>query len=203
MPRRKDIASAATPVAFPAWQKANRAYIALGIFLTYCLANVGLWIFVGEIAMAYSPEPEQMSLLFSVLKILGGLAGIIGALIGARAGTRYPNLVCFSIISAGSLGLMFADTLTMVMLSTWVWEFGFTLGCIYQTAGIARHDTTNRLVMLVPTAFAISSVAGARIAGLLIDGSNYDNLYVFVMMCSLIPAGYFFFLSMQEQDNDE
>ncbi|MGC6511455.1 MAG: MFS transporter [Parvibaculales bacterium] len=199
MPQRKDIASAREQITFPTWQKAGKAYVALGIFLIYCLANVGLWIFVGEIAMIHDPEPEQMSLLFSVLKVLGGLAGIIGAVIGARAGTRYPNIICFVIISTGSLGLMYSNTLTSVMMSTWVWEFGFTLGCIYQTAGIARHDISNRLVMLVPTAFAVSSFAGARVAGLMITENDYDNLYLFVILCSLAPAVYYYMLSTLER----
>ncbi len=203
MPQKTSIQNSDTPAALPDWMTAKRSYIALGIFLIYCLANVGLWIFIGEIASAYNPKPEQMSLLFSVLKILGGAAGIIGAVIGAKAGTKYPNLICFAIITCGSLGLYFSTSFTQIMLSTWVWEFGFTLGCIYQTAGIVRHDSSNRLVMFVPTAFAISSVAGARVAGVLISGGDYDNLYFFVILCSLLPALYYFALTSRQSSKEQ
>ena len=180
------------PIALPAFKSASKSYFALFIFLIYCLANVGLWIFVGVIAQAYNPSAEQMSLLFFMLKVLGGLAGFVGAVIGARAGIRYPNSVSFLIITIGSIGLLTASSFHAVMIATWIWEFGFTLGCIYQTAGVARFDTSNRLVMLVPTAFAISSFFGAQVAGLLSANGNFDNLYYFVIGCSFLPAVYYF-----------
>ena len=191
MPERQTGETASQTAAFPGWQQAKIAWIALAVFLLYCLANVGLWIFLAKIGEKYNPEPAQFSTMFAMLKIIGGTAGIIGAVIGSRAGNKLPNMICFLIISLGSYGIYRATDFNSFMIACWVWEFGFTMGCIYQTAGVARFDPTNRLVVLVPTAFAISSVAGAKLAGMLSAGGDYTALYIFVAVCSLIPGLYY------------
>ena len=191
MPERQTDGAAAQTAAFPGWHQAKTSWIALGVFLLYCLANVGLWIFLAKIGEKFNPEPAQFSTMFAMLKIIGGAAGIIGALIGSRAGNRLPNMICFLIIGLGCYGIYRATDFNSFMIACWVWEFGFTMGCIYQTAGVARFDPTNRLVVLVPTAFAISSVVGAKLAGMLSAGGDYTALYIFVAICSLIPGLYY------------
>jgi len=112
---------------------------------------VGLFFFLYVIAQDFNPSPAQNSLMFGVLKWLGGVAGAVGAIIGARAGLRIPHIVAFVILLLGVLGLFTAKNFTTYMISSWVWEFGFTLGCLYQTAAIVRFDISNKLVVLVPS----------------------------------------------------
>lgn len=191
LPKREN-SPAQEAIAFPSWSQAKPGWICLGIFLVYCLANVGLWIFLYTMAAGFSPTGKQMGLMLGMLKVLGASAGFIGAIIGARAGLKLPNIVCLAFITLGVIGLYLSNNFTQFMISSWVWEFGFTLGCLYQTAAIARFDPTNKLIVLVPTAFAISSMVGAGLSGFLTTNGNYLPLLVFVFVCSLLPAAYMF-----------
>jgi len=154
------------------------------------LANVGLFFFLYVIAQGFGPTPAQNGLMFGVLKWLGGGAGAIGAIIGARAGLRVPHVVALAILLIGVVGLFTAQSFTAYMISSWIWEFGFTLGCLYQTAAIVRFDVSNKLVVLVPMAFGISMIFGGKIAGQLLEGGNANGLYILVAICSLLPSIY-------------
>jgi predicted MFS family arabinose efflux permease len=156
--------------------------------------NVGLFFFLAVIAQKFEPSPEQFGLMFSVLKWLGGGAGILGAIIGARAGLRVPHVAALLILLVGVVGLLLAQNFTTFMISSWIWEFGFTLGCLYQTTAITRGDPSNKLVVLVPAAFGISMLAGGKIAGQLLEGGSATPLYLLVIGVSLIPALYHFTL---------
>lgn len=191
MPKREN-SPAQEAIAFPSWDQAKGGWICLGLFLIYCLANVGLWIFLYTMAAGFSPTGQQMGFMFGMLKVLGASAGFIGAIIGARAGLRLPNTICLVFITLGVIGLYLSNNFTQFMISSWIWEFGFTLGCLYQTAAIARFDPTNKLIVLVPTAFAISSMVGAGLSGFLTTGGNYLPLLMLVVFCSLLPAAYMF-----------
>lgn len=191
MPKSSSSKTAAQTKGFPSWNDANRSWSVLVIFLIYLLANVGLFFFLAVIAQKFEPSPEQFGLMFSVLKWLGGGAGIIGAIIGARAGIRLPHVVALGILTVGIIGLFTAKSFTAFMVSSWIWEFGFTLGCLYQTAAITRFDPSNKLVVLVPAAFGVSMLLGGKIAGQLLEGGGSPNgLYMLVFACSLLPSAY-------------
>ena len=164
-PKRSSSEIAAKLKGFPNWAQAGPSWSVLGIFTVYLLANVGLFFFLYVIAQDFNPTPAQNGLMFGVLKWLGGAAGAVGAIIGARAGLRVPHLAAFAILMMGVIGLFLSKSFTAYMISSWVWEFGFTLGCLYQTAAIVRFDISNKLVVLVPMAFGISMILGVRSQG--------------------------------------
>jgi predicted MFS family arabinose efflux permease len=190
MPKKSSSETAARTKGFPSWQSAAPSWSILGIFLIYLLANVGLFFFLAVIAQRFEPSPEQFGLMFSVLKWLGGGAGLLGAIIGARAGLRVPHFVALGILVIGLIGLLTANSFTIFMISSWVWEFGFTLGCLYQTAAITRFDPSNKLVVLVPAAFGISMLLGGKIAGQLLASGSPNGLYGLVFACSFLPSIY-------------
>jgi len=173
---------------FSTFTDAKPAWLMLGIFLIYLIVNVGLFFFLAVIAQGFDPQPAQLGLMFSVLKWLGGAAGLLGAVIGARAGLKLPHGVALLLVLAGVAGLWLAPNFTAFMVASWVWEFGFTLGCLYQTAAIARFDPSNKLVVLVPTAFGISMLLGGRIAGALLSSGSPNGLYSLVIAGSLLPV---------------
>lgn len=191
-PKSSSSVTAAQTKGFPSWEQAGPSWTVLGIFIVYLLANVGLFFFLAVIAQNFNPSPEQFGLMFGVLKWLGGVAGAIGAIIGARAGLRVPHMVALVILLVGVAGLLMAKDFTSFMIASWVWEFGFTLGCLYQTAAIVRFDLSSKLVVLVPTAFGISMILGGKIAGALLEGGSPNGLYLFVAICSFLPMLYMF-----------
>jgi len=189
-PKRSSSEIAAKLKGFPNWPQAGPSWSVLGIFTIYLLANVGLFFFLYVIAQDFNPTPAQNGLMFGVLKWLGGAAGAVGAIIGARAGLRVPHLAAFAILMMGVVGLFLSKSFTAYMISSWVWEFGFTLGCLYQTAAIVRFDISNKLVVLVPMAFGISMIFGGKIAGQILEGGSANGIYLMVAICSLLPAAY-------------
>ncbi|WP_026942012.1 MFS transporter [Hellea balneolensis] len=191
-PKKTSSKIAAKFKGFPNWSQARPSWSVLFIFTIYLLANVGLFFFLYVIAQDFDPSPAQNSLMFGVLKWLGGAAGAVGAVIGARAGIRLPHLVAFLILLFGVIGLFTASSFNAYMISSWVWEFGFTLGCLYQTAAIVRFDVSNKLVALVPMAFGVSMIFGGKIAGQLLEGGSANGIYIMVLLCSLLPAAYMF-----------
>lgn len=193
-PKSSSSEAAARLKGFPNWAQAGSSWSVLAIFTIYLLANVGLFFFLYVIAQDFNPTPAQNGLMFGVLKWLGGAAGAVGAIIGARAGIRLPHLVAFLILTVGVIGLFMAKSFTAYMVSSWVWEFGFTLGCLYQTAAIVRFDISNKLVVLVPMAFGISMIFGGKIAGQILEGGSANGIYLLVAICSLLPAAYMFLI---------
>ncbi len=187
-PKRSSSETASQLKGFPNWQQAGPSWSVLGIFTIYLLANVGLFFFLYVIAQDFNPTPAQNGLMFGVLKWLGGAAGAVGAIIGARAGIRIPHVVAFLILLVGVIGLFTAKSFTAYMVSSWIWEFGFTLGCLYQTAAIVRFDLSNKLVVLVPMAFGVSMIFGGKIAGQILEGGSATALYALVIGCSILPA---------------
>ena len=188
MPKRTTSETAMRTKGFPAWSDAEPSWIMLAIFLVYLLANVGLFFFLAVIAQKFEPSPDQFGAMFSVLKWLGGIAGLIGALIGAALGLRLPHIMSLLILLLGVIGLYVAPNFSAFMVASWVWEFGFTLGCLYQTAAIARHDPSNKLVVLVPMVFGVSMLLGGKIAGALLAQEATTLLYLWVALASILPS---------------
>jgi predicted MFS family arabinose efflux permease len=191
-PARTSSEAAAQLKGFPSWTQAGPSWTILGVFTLYLLANVGLFFFLYVIAQKFEPSAGQNALMFGVLKWLGGAAGAVGAIIGQRAGVRSPHLAAFLILIIGVVGLFTAQSFTAYMISSWIWEFGFTLGCLYQTAAIVRFDPSNKLVVLVPMAFGVSMIFGGKIAGQLLEGGDATGLYMLVAICSFLPALYMY-----------
>lgn len=189
-PEHSSSAVAAQTKGFPSWVQAGPSWTVLVIFALYLLANVGLFFFLYVIAQDFGPTDAQNGIMFGVLKWLGGAAGAVGAIIGARAGLRAPHVVALAILLLGVLGLCLARNFTTFMIASWVWEFGFTLGCLYQTAAIVRFDVSNKLVVLVPMAFGLSMIFGGKIAGQLLETGSANSLYLLVAICSVLPAAY-------------
>ncbi len=196
MPNRAELgksgSSSSNNSPYPSWDTASNGWIILAIFLVYLLANVGLFFFLAVIAQDFKPNPEQFGVMFGGLKWLGGVAGMVGAFIGARLGLRLPHLLSALLLLGGVAGLFTASNFTAFMISSWVWEFGFTLGCLYMTTAISRFDPSRKLVMLVPAAFGVSMIFGGKIAGQILETGTPSGLYLLVGLCSILPTLYLY-----------
>jgi hypothetical protein len=147
------------------------AWVGLFIFFLFLTGQIGLWAFLERMGRGRELQPAELGTVFAVLKLLGGGAALVIAIVGDRLGLRLPQLVVFGVICTGLLLLYRADGFLSFALGAWVWEVGFTWGCVFQTAMIARLDPRGRAIMLIPAAFAASSMVGPALAGSLVaDG---------------------------------
>lgn len=147
------------------------AWGALLVFLVFGAGNIGLWAFLERMGHSLSLAPAELGTVFAVLKLLGGGAAFMIAIVGDRLGMRLPYLVVFAVITIGLTLLWRAEGFISFAMGAWIWEVGFTWGCVYQTATIARLDPKGRAIVLIPAAFALSSMIGPAVAGMVIAES--------------------------------
>lgn len=166
------------------------AWLGLGVFFLFLIGNIGLWAFLERIGAALKLEPAETGLVFAVLKLLGGVAAFSVAALGERLAPRAAFGLVLAGIVVGLLLLGSADSFLPFALGAWIWEFAFTCGCVLQTAAIARRDASGRAVLLVPAAFAVSSMVGPALAGqLLAQGAanQFLPLLVLALASSVVP----------------
>ena len=164
---------------------ARAGWIELVVFFLYLVGNIGLWAFLERIGSGLKIAPAEMGIVFAVLKLLGSVAAFCMALIGERLGLRRAAWLVLVVIGLGLTLLYGAQTFVLFALGAWVWEFAFTCGCILQTAEIARSDASGRAIVLVPAAFALSSMAGPGLAGQLVAEGRYSYVIVFALVSTL------------------
>ncbi len=171
------------------------AWGALAIFFLFLVGNIGLWAFLERIGASLKIAPAEMGLVFAVLKLLGGVAAFTVAAAGERLGHRLPYLLVLIGVGTGLLLLATGKTFVPFSLGAWVWEFSFTCGCVFQTAVIARSDPSGRAIVLVPAAFALSSMVGPGMAGYLVADGNFLALLAAALGSTMVPLAVYAFWS--------
>ena len=175
---------------------APAAWLALGIFVVFACGQVALWVFIERIGRSIGVSAGEMGIVFSVLKVVGGVSAALVALLGDRLGNRWPHVLGLLVIGLGVALLASPSSFMVYALGAWIWEGAFTMCCVYQTAAIAKLDRSNKLVVLVPAAFAVSAFVGPELAGRLAESGGFTPLFVLATGCAAIPAvAYWLFAS--------
>ena len=174
------------------------AWIAVLSLLIFLSGVTGLWAFLERIGTDIGVNSNQMGVFLSVLKLFGGLAGLTVILASAKFGVRWPHIATVITISLGVMLLHLAEDAYTYAVATWIWEYGFSLGVAYQFAVIARLDTTNRLLLLVPSCIGLAGMIGPAVAGYLKQGESYTNVYIFAVLTALIPSLVFMYLTSKK-----
>jgi len=164
------------------------AWVALGIFVVFACGQVALWVFIERIGRSIDVSASEMGLVFAALKVVGGLSAALVALLGDRLGNRWPHVIVLLVLTLGVLMLANPVDFWIYAFGAWIWEGAFTIGCVYQTAAIAKLDRSNRLVVLVPAAFAVSAFIGPELAGRLAEAGGFAPLFVLAVACAAIPT---------------
>lgn len=166
------------------------AWLALFVFFLFGAGNIGLWAFLERMGNSLELAPAELGTVFAVLKLLGGAAAFVIAIVGDRLGMRVPYLVVLVVTLSGLLLLWQADDFLSFAFGAWIWEVGFTWGCVYQTATVARLDPKGRAIMLIPAAFALSSMVGPALAGMLV-AESYLPLLLMALASTVIGVAIF------------
>lgn len=174
------------------------AWIAVLCLLVFLSGVTGLWAFLERIGTDIGVSSGQMGVFLSVLKLFGGLAGLTVILASAKFGVRWPHIAAIITISVGIMLLHLAEDAYTYAMASWIWEYGFSLGVAYQFAVIARLDTTNRLLLLVPSCIGLAGMIGPAAAGYLKQSESYTNVYIFAVLTALIPSLVFIYLTSKK-----
>ncbi|MCY1391775.1 Major Facilitator Superfamily protein [compost metagenome] len=191
LPRRQDFVRTAEPLqghsVLSLFRFAPAAYAALAFFFLFGTGQIGLWAFLERLGHGLALQPTELGIVFAVLKLLGGGAALAVAVVGDRFGVRLPHVLVLIVMCLGLLLLAKAEGFVMYAFGAWIWEVGFTWGCVFQTAAIARLDSSGRSIMLIPAAFALSSMAGPALAGSLV-GQGFAPLLWLALACAVVPV---------------
>ncbi|UTW12298.1 MFS transporter [Marinobacterium rhizophilum] len=191
LPRRSRVTAQAPQLSLAQQLKLPAiAWGGLFVFFLFLVGQIGLWAFLERMGRALELQPAELGTVFAVLKLLGGAAALVIAIVGDRLGLRLPQLVVFGVICIGLLLLYRADGFLSYAFGAWVWEVGFTWGCVFQTAMIARLDPRGRAIMLIPAAFAASSMVGPALAGNLVAG-GFESLLLLALVSAAVGAAVF------------
>lgn len=163
-------------------------WLALAVFVVFACGQVALWVFIERIGRSIGVSASEMGVVFAVLKVVGGLSAALVAVLGDRLGNRLPHVAGFLVIGLGVALLASPTSFMVYALGAWIWEGAFTLCCVYQTAAIAKLDRSNKLVVLVPAAFAVSAFVGPELAGRLAESGGFTPLFVLAVACAALPA---------------
>lgn len=170
-------------------------WVALGVFVVFACGQVALWVFIERIGRSINVSASEMGIVFAVLKVVGGLSAALVAVLGDRLGNRLPHVLGLLFIALGVALLASPSSFIVYALGAWIWEGAFTLCCVYQTAAIAKLDRSNKLVVLVPAAFAVSAFVGPELAGRLAESGGFAPLFVFAVACAILPAVVYWLFS--------
>lgn len=184
LPRHPPVAPAATPTRgrLPA-----ASVLTLAVFFCFLVGNIGLWAFLERMGTGLAITPAQTGLVFAVLKLLGGTAAFTVAAFGHRLGERLAYALVLGGIGVGLALLASSAGFLPYAFGAWIWEFSFTCGCVFQTAAIARSDTSGRAIVLVPAVFAFSSMIGPGLAGKLLAIGGFGPLLGLALASSVVP----------------
>ena len=164
----------------------STAWIALAAFFIFFAGQSGLWAFLERAGREIDLSPKDIGLALSILKMVGGLAGVAAMVIATRFGIRWPYVASLLGIMFGTYLLDSANSLAMYAMGGWIWEFFFALVFCYSTAAISRLDKTDRMVVLIPGAAGLGGAVGPVIAGFLKTGPGFLPIYIFTVICTLV-----------------
>ena len=164
----------------------SAAWIAIAVFLVFFAGQSGLWAFLERAGREIDLPPADIGVVLAILKVVGGLACVVTAVVATRYGNRWPYIVSFVgiVISVYLLDRM--DSLATYAIGSWIWEFFFTLVVVYLTAEISRLDKTGQVVVLMPGAIGLGGASGPAIAGFLKTGPGFMPVYGFAVICAFI-----------------
>ena len=169
----------------------KEGWLALFGLLIFLSGITGLWAFIGRIGIDVGVTAEELGAVLAVLKIVGGIAGITVILAGAKYGILWPHILTLGSISLAVFLLYSAQDIYFFAAGAWIWEYGFSLGFGYQCAALARFDSSNRLLLLVPSCIGLAGMIGPALAGSIKSVDSYLNIYIFAVLFAVIPAAIF------------
>lgn len=184
LPRRPPVATVASPTRD---RLPSGSVLTLVVFFSFLVGNIGLWAFLERLGTSLEITPAETGIVFAVLKLLGGVAAFTVAAFGHRLAERLHYVLVLGGIGVGLILLAGSNGFLTFALGAWIWEFAFTCGCVFQTAVIARSDTSGRAIVLVPAVFACSSMVGPGLAGKLLAIGGFGPLLGLALVSSVVP----------------
>ena len=162
----------------------------LAMFVFF-LGLTGLWAFIDRIAQAGGLSAEAAGSAISVALLLGGLTGLIPALMGQWP-SRFIMLLSGSLLLAVSMVLLMRPmtalsvTFALVFLNS-----GWNLTVAYGSAMVAESDGSGFLLPMLPATISVAAMLAPAIGGRLLEFGGNGLFLGFVTVVLMIAQGLF------------
>lgn len=152
--------------------------LAMVFIALYFAGFSGIWAFSERLAAEQNLSSQEVSAVLAFGLIGGAAGGLITALVAERVSRRLligvatavSLLVIFSYLQAFNFWLFTVGTFVFLM----VWNIATPC----QQALIAVMDTSGRLAVMIPAAFAVGAMVGPPLAGTLAETQGYAAMLI-------------------------
>ena len=167
-------------------------WTALLALMIYFLGLSGLWAFVERLAVDRLIAAKTIGQALSIGVVAGGGGALLAGVLGDRFGRVWPLIL--STLVLGGVLVIYAGPLTGLsftmgtILFSGVWNFGLA----YQMGIVVSLDLRGNLAVMISSFLSLGAVIGPALAGMLIRGSDYTD--VFVMTAVAMVSGLLVFI---------
>ena len=183
---------AAQPVSMVEGRGGNRggvpvsALAALGALLVFTVGQSAVWSFVERVGVRANYGAAGIGAALSIAVLMGGLASFLAAIISERFGRMKPMVFSAAAYILAmlmfALGEGFLFYAAAINLFFFVWLFALP----YLVSAVTAADGSGRGASLVTACFAFGSMLGPATAGQLVQGADFDLLYLAGAILTLI-----------------
>ena len=169
----------------------NRAYqllawVGLITIAIYFGGQLSVWIFAERAANSLGYSPESIGVILFIGKCGAGFGGVVAAVVGERFGRWKPHLFSIMVMTLGQVLLITHANYWAFASGAFLFEIAWAYIVSYQVAVIAYLDETKRLTVIAPAAMALGGSYGPAVAGHLVDGNNYENVFKMGLLTAFI-----------------
>ncbi|MBT3624381.1 MAG: MFS transporter [Gammaproteobacteria bacterium] len=164
----------------------------LAMFVFY-LGITGLWAFVDRIVQAGGLSAEATGSAISVALLLGGLTGLIPALMGQWPSRFIMLLIGSMVIALSMVLLMRPMTVLSVTSALILLNAGWNLTVAYGSANVAESDGSGFLLPLLPATISVAAMLAPALGGRLMEFGGNSLFLGLVTVVLMIAQGLFLY----------
>lgn len=161
-------------------------WIALLALMIYFAGLSGLWAFVERIASTNGIDAINIGKALSFGLIGGGIGAFAAALLGDRFGRLLP--LVFSTLLLTAVIFIYSTRFDALLfaISTFVLSAVWNYGLAYQMGIVVSLDLKGSLSVLISSFLSLGAIIGPALAGMLISGQGFGQLFIFTVAAIVV-----------------
>lgn len=162
------------------------ALAALGALLVFTVGQSAVWSFVERIGVRANHSTAGIGAALSIAVLMGGLASFLAAVISERFGRVKPMVLSAAVYLLSMLMFAFGEGFLFYAAAINLFFFVWLFALPYLVSAVTAADGSGRGASLVTACFAFGSMLGPATAGQLVQGADFDRLYLAGAVFTLI-----------------
>lgn len=162
------------------------ALAALGALLVFTVGQSAVWSFVERIGVRANYSTAGIGAALSIAVLMGGLASFLAAIISERFGRVKPMVLSAAVYLLSMLMFAFGEGFLFYAAAINLFFFVWLFALPYLVSAVTAADGSGRGASLVTACFAFGSMLGPATAGQLVQGADFDMLYLAGAVFTLI-----------------